>query len=87
MSAVFVWFQHGAEYRAEMPGNITLVVAPDKTSNFGTKAKRGTTWTAQASHWNEVTRTLSRYGRDEYGVKHSSFKAAMRAAENIYNDA
>jgi hypothetical protein len=76
-----------AGFRAQMPGDVTLVVTPDRTRAFGAKAARGTTWHAQASHWCEATSTMSRFGRDEYAVKHATAKDAIRAAEAIFNDA
>ncbi len=74
-------------YRAEMPGNVTLCVSPDQTVGFAGKPKRGTTWHAQASQWDEATRCISGYGRDEYGVEHKTHRDAMRAAERIYEEA
>lgn len=88
MTKQFDWIAGAdAGFRAEMPNNVTLVVYPDKTKNFGTKAARGTTWRGQASHWEESTRTMSRYGRDEYNVQHKTAKLAMAAVERIYLDA
>lgn len=75
------------DFRAEMPGNVTLVVAPRRTTGFANKPARGTAWFAQASHWDETTRTMSRYGRDEYMVDRKTSKDAMRAAELIYTAA
>lgn len=86
--SIFNWVRDEfAGYRAEMPGNITLVVSPDCATHFGTKPKRGTTWRAQASHWDERTRTISRFGRDEYNTRHPNWKSAQSAAESIYLDA
>lgn len=74
-------------YRADMPDEVTLVVVPNQTTGlFGAKPKRGTTWSAQASQWDGKD-TISRFGRDEYGIRHKTFKDAMRAAEAIYRDA
>lgn len=78
---------YGAGYRANMPNEVTLCVTPDNTTRFGSKPKRGTTWRASASQWDEATRTMSRFGRDEYSVRHASYKDAMRAAEAIYTSA
>lgn len=80
------WTRDGAGYRADMPNEITLFATPDYTKDFGAAPKRGTTWRAGVSHWDESTRTVSRFGRDEYGVLHKSYKDAMRAAESIYRD-
>lgn len=88
MRSPFNW--QNSEYggfRAEMPENVTLCATPDRTTGFGARPARGTTWRAQASHWCESTRTISRFGRDAYGVQHKTAKDAMRAAEQIYLDA
>lgn len=90
MSRQFNWTPNssGAGFVAKMQGAVTLVVTPDHvTGLFGEKPRRGTTWHAQASHWDAATTTMSRFGRDEYGVTHKTFKDAMRAAEAIYRDA
>lgn len=84
---MFYWKPVDAGFQAEMPKNVTLVVIPDRTTAFGMHPKRGTPWRAQASHWNEATRCMSRYGRDEYNVLHKTRHDAMRAAEQIYIDA
>ena len=76
-----------AGFEAVLPDNITLVVSPDQTKGFQPQAKRGTTWRAQASHWDGATKTISRFGRDEYRVQHKTKQEAMRAAERIYEDA
>lgn len=83
------WMQPpaSAHYVAEMPGNVTLCATPDATTHFGTKPKRGTKWHAQASHYDEATRTISRFGREEYARLHDTKEQAMRAAEAIYRDA
>jgi hypothetical protein len=87
MARQFNWVQGDTcAFRAEMPGDITLSAFPDRLTHFGTKVARGTFWRAQASHWNEATRTVSRFGRDEYMVKHKTRHDAMRAAERIYID-
>jgi hypothetical protein len=83
----FDWKKGNAEFRVEMPNDVTLIVTADRTTNFGTKAARGTTWHAEASHWNAATRTISRFGRDEYGIRYRSPGEAMNAAEQIYLDA
>lgn len=81
----FNWIAVDGGYRAEMPGNIALSVSPDRFKNG--KPARGTKWHAQATHWNERTRTASRYGRDEYCNLQDSANAAKRLAEDIYNRA
>lgn len=84
----FNWQKVDAGFQAEMPDNVTLVATPDSTKgSFGEKPARGTAWRAQASHWNEATKTMSGFGRDEYSAKHASAKLAMQAAEKIYMDA
>jgi hypothetical protein len=68
-----------------MPNNVTLAVTPDRYARGLTpKAARGTRWHAQASHWDEATRTMSRYGRDEYLNMQDNADEAMRLAEDIY---
>lgn len=87
MAKQFDWQKdgaYGAGHRATMPGEITLYVTPDRTQAFGSKPARGTTWRAGASQWDEATRTISRYGRDEYGIQYKTAKDAMAAAERIY---
>lgn len=86
MTKQFDWQKVGHGFQAAMPDEVTLVVYPDATQGFGTKAKRGTVWRAQASQWDAPTRTMSRFGRDEYGTARKTFKDAMRAAEAIYLD-
>lgn len=83
----FDWRQTHQGYTAEMPGNVTLCVTPDQTVGFVPKPRRGTTWRAQASHWDEVTRCMNRHGRDEYSIQHKRREDAMRAAERIYLEA
>jgi hypothetical protein len=74
----------GAGLTAEMPDDVTLHVSPDHTTGvLGDKAKRGTAWRAGASHWNEATSTISRFGRDDYST-YKTAKDAMRAAEALY---
>ena len=87
MRRQIAWVPYSAGFRAEMPGDVTLCVEPERTRAFGTKPARGTAWRASASHWNETTRTISRYGRCEYAVQYAAAKLAMRAAECIYADA
>lgn len=83
----FNWQPREAGFQCEMPGDVTLVVTPDKyAKGFTPKPARGTQWHAQASHWNGKD-TWSRYGRDEYGNLQPSAKAAMRLAESIYLEA
>lgn len=78
---------HGG-YQAQMPDNVTLVVTPDRyAKGFSPKAARGTKWKAGASHWDETTRTLSRFGRDCYNEMKSSREEAMRLAESVYLEA
>lgn len=80
------WTKREAGFVAEL-GNITLFAMPDQTMQFGTKPKRGTTWRAGATHWDEATRTASRYGRDCYGEACKTKEDAMRLAERVYNEA
>lgn len=65
---LFNWTQSPAYsgYRAEMPNDVTLVVSPDRIKGFANQPARGTTWHAQASQWDEPTKCISLFGRDEY---------------------
>jgi hypothetical protein len=74
-------------YLCEMPDNVTLSASPEYVTGFGTKAKRGTTWHAQASQWDQATRTISRFGREVYGEQQVSAVLAMRLAEKVYLEA
>lgn len=67
--------------------NIILVASPDYTRAFQPIPKRGTTWRAQVSRWDQSTHTMSRFGRDEYKTLHKTKHDAMRAAESIYMEA
>ena len=80
----FNWFPYDGGFRCEK-GDVTLNVVPDRfAKGFAPKAARGAKWRAQCSHWHEPTRTMSRYGRDEYMNLQDTAKAAMRLAEDIY---
>lgn len=75
-------------YQAQMPDNVTVWVAPvDYAKGFTPKPKRWTKWRGGANHWDESSRTSSRYGRDSYMDLKNSAKEAMRLAEEIYRDA
>lgn len=79
------WQKRDGMFVAQI-GDVTLCASPDRyAKGFTPKAARGTKWRAQCSHWNERTRTLSRYGRDEYSILYDDARSAMRAAEGIYN--
>ncbi|QWY83177.1 hypothetical protein [Rhizobium phage RHph_X2_24] len=85
---MFNWIAKDGGFHAEMPGNVTLVVTPDRyAKGLQMKPARGTKWHAQCTHWCDRTRTASRYGRDEYLNLQDDAKAAMRLAEDIYNRA
>jgi hypothetical protein len=87
MSKQFDWQPRDGGFHCEMPGNVTLVVTPDRyAKGFTPKAARGTLWRAQASLW-DGNYTLSRFGRDEYGNLQPSASEAKRLAESIYLDA
>jgi hypothetical protein len=85
----FNWLpnSYSAGFRADMPDAVTLSASPNQTVGFIGKPKRGTTWSACVSQWDESTSTLSRFGRDTYGVPHKTAKDAMRAAETAYLEA
>lgn len=75
-------------WQAQMPNNVTLVAVPDRfAKGFPPMPARGTKWRAACNHWDEASRTLSRYGRDEYMNMQDSAKEAMRLAEEIYMSA
>lgn len=81
---MFEWFAKDGGFYA-IKGDVTLVVSPDRFAKALTpKAARGTKWHAQCSHWCERTRTMSRYGRDEYMNLQDNADDAMRLAEDIY---
>lgn len=85
---MFTWIEQDGGFRADAPGNVTLIVTPERyAKGFTLKAARGTKWHAQCTHWCERTRTASRYGRDEYLNLQDSAKDAMRLAEDIYRAA
>lgn len=85
--ATFNWQPKDGGFRCEMPGEVTLVVTPERyAKGFAPKAARGAKWHAQASQWDGKS-TISRYGRDEYGNLQETAKDAMRLAESIYRDA
>lgn len=74
-------------FSAEMPGNVTLVVTPDRLARgFTPKPARGTGWHAQCSHWDARTSTLTRFGRCEYSNLQPSAADAKRLAVSIYED-
>lgn len=76
-----------AGWRCEMPGNVTLWACPDRfASGFIPRAARGTKWRAGCNHWNEATRTVSRYGRDAYTYLQPTADAAKRLAQEIYTE-
>ena len=79
--------EHGAGWRADVGNNVTLFAAPCALNRRGDKAARGSTWRAGASHWDENTRTMSRFGRDSYMELCADSKEAMRLAECIWNEA
>ena len=71
-------------------GNITLMAVPDSTrrqSMFTRRAASRTLWRAQASIWDEATRTISRYGRDAYQEPCATADEAKKLAEQIYEEA
>lgn len=77
-----------AGWTADVGGNVTLVVTPDRYARGITaKAARGTKWHAQATHWDATTSCASRFGRDVYGDLQDSADAAKRLAETIYREA
>lgn len=66
-------------------GDVTLVASPDRY-RFG-KPARGTKWHAAVNHWDERTRTVSRFGRDVYSDLQPTAHDARRLAEQIYSEA
>lgn len=80
----FDWTQaDGAIWTAKI-GNVTLVASPDHYK--AGKPARGTKWHAQCTHWDEATRTASRFGRDVYMDLQPTARDARRLAETIYNE-
>lgn len=81
----FDWTQaDGAVWTAKI-GDITLVASPDRY-RFG-KPARGTKWHAAVNHWDERTRTVSRFGRDVYSDLQPTSAAARKLAETVYLEA
>ena len=75
-------------FSAEMSGNVTLVVTPVRLARgFTPKPARGPSWRAQASHWDEQTRSMTRFGRCEYDNIQKTAKDAQILAESIYRAA
>lgn len=81
-----VWTKedYNAHYSAEMPGRITLFVAPEHSNGFG-KPKRGTKWRYGASYFDGKS-TIYRWGRDTYFDMCTSKDEAMKKAEELYRD-
>lgn len=66
-------------------GNVSLHAVPvNYAKGFISKPARGTKWRACVSHWDEATRTMSRFGRDVYMSQLDSAKDAMKLAEEVY---
>lgn len=83
--STFIWLAQDGGFRCAVSETVALVVTPDRyTKGFLPKAARGAKWHAQASVWHAPSRTLSRYGRDEYLNLQVSAEAAKRLAEDIY---
>lgn len=81
----FDWIAHDGGFRAVMPDNVTLVVTPERyAKGFVLKPARGTKWHAQCTHWNEPTRTASRFGRDVYSDVQPTARDARKLAETVY---
>lgn len=78
---MFDWIAQDGGFRCQI-GDVTLVATPDRYVNG--KAARGSKWHAQATHWNERTRTASRFGRDEYLNVQDCPQSAMKLAEDIF---
>ena len=78
-----------AGFVCEMPGNVTLIASPRRTISRGFKlrAANGSKWGAQASLWEEATRTMSRYGRDAWREDCANAREARKLAEQIYETA
>ncbi len=79
------WTRDGAGWRAIVDANVTLFAVPDRTRRD--QPARGTKWRAGATHWDEDTRTASRFGRDVYGELCPDAKAAKALAEAVYAEA
>ena len=84
----FHWVEEDGGFRCHVSERVTLVVTPEHYARgFVLRPKRGTKWRAQATSWDEATRTASRYGRDESCNLQDSADEAKRLAEDIYNRA
>lgn len=76
-------------WRCEMPGNVTLFAVPDRLARHSLtlRASRGAQWRAGATHWDEATRTASRFGRDVYLDLQPDAVSAKRLAETVWHEA
>ena len=75
-------------FTAQVEDNTSLNVVPvHYAKGFIAKPARGTKWRACISHWDEATRTISRFGRDVYMTHLDTAKEAMVLAEEVYREA
>jgi len=75
-------------WKCEMPGDVTMFAVPNRLASHSLtpKPSRGTKWRAGCTHWNEATRTASRFGRDVYMEFQPDANAAKSLAELVYRD-
>ena len=77
-----------AGFTCKLPGNVTLIASPCRTVSRGLRLQAApkSMWRAQASIWEDSTRTMSRYGRDAWREECGDAKAAKLLAQNIYEE-
>lgn len=81
----FDWTKDGNGVWTAKIGDLTLVASPDHYK--GAKPARGTKWHAAVNHWDERTRTVSRFGCDVYMDLQPTARDARRLAEQVYLEA
>jgi hypothetical protein len=80
----FTWTRQDGGFRATLPDNVTLVVTPAHYARHSLKPARFTKWHAQCTHWDERTRTATRFGRDVYSDLQPTARDARKLAEAVY---
>ncbi|CAK7259114.1 MULTISPECIES: hypothetical protein [unclassified Shinella] len=75
-------------WKCEMPDNVTLFAVPVHLArhSFTPKPSRGTQWRAGCTHWDEATRTATRFGRDAYNELQPDANTAKSLAGLLYRD-
>ena len=82
----FEWLKNDQGGFTAKVGDVSLHAVPDRLAKgFTPKPARGAKWRAFVSHWDEKTRSSTRYGRDAYFELQNNAESAMRLAEEIFN--